>query len=124
MEIGSVRTPVTGVTQPVPRAPAESEQSVRTDTPVRKAVSEAAKNESQALTGKTASSDDPSSTANGVDVALSKGGNRRKSPADRPVERDFELDPETRSLVYKKIDVQSGTWSSSCRRNRCCACGR
>lgn len=110
MEIGSVRTPVTGVTQPVPRAPAESEQSVRTDTPVRAAVSEAAKKESQALLGKSASSDDTSSGTDAVQVAISKAGNRKKDAPtpQREVERDYQLDPQTRSLVYKKIDIQSG----------------
>ncbi|BBE74773.1 hypothetical protein [Oharaeibacter diazotrophicus] len=108
MEIGSVRPAVTGVTQPVPRAPAASEQSVRTDLPVQAAVTEAAKSEKNFL--RSATEDDGSSRQGAIDVALNGTGNRKKTQEVKQdsVDREIEMDPETRALVFKKIDVQSG----------------
>jgi len=106
MEIGSVRPAVTGVTQPVPRAPAASEQTVRTDLPVQAAVTEAAKSEKNFL--RTATED--GGTQASIDVALNGTGNRKKSQEVKPdsVDREIEMDPATHALVFKKIDVQSG----------------
>lgn len=106
MEIGSVRPAVTGVTQPVPRAPAASGQSVRTDLPVQAAVTEAAKSEKTFL--RSATEDDGAQGS--IDVALNGTGNRKKSQEieQDSVDREIEMDPETHALVFKKIDVQSG----------------
>jgi flagellar protein FlaG len=102
MDIGSVRPVVTGVTAPVPRAPAASEQTVRTEMPVRAVVSEAAKSDRQARTDDAGVDSEP-------DAEKSRAAARRKQvPAEREVDREIELDTETKALVFRKIDVQSG----------------
>lgn len=99
MDIGSVRPALAGVTTPVPRAPAQNEQAVRTDLPGPAAVTEPQKGEGAEL-----------NTRRGDERAASETAQSRR-PEDTPereVSREFELDPETQALVFKKIDVQSG----------------
>ena len=101
MDIGSVRPVVTGVTAPVPRAPAASEQSVRTEMPVRSVVSESAKADQQFRTEGSDVEREDSRAGSGT-------SKHRAAPPQREVDREIELDDETKQLVFKKIDVQSG----------------
>lgn len=120
MEIGSVRPVVTGVTQPVPRAPAASEHGVRTELPPRATVTETARVEQSAVRPPSAG-DQPDAAAQ---VFVQATASRRPAPpephpgppsappavgsAPTQVDSRTDVDPTTRDLVFRKIDVQSG----------------
>lgn len=97
MEIGGVRPVSAGVTTPVPKAPAMSEQSVRTDVPVRAAISEAPKDEGSRL-----------ETGSASDRRESAGKRGKGSSRDHELDQKIEIDDATKTLVFKKIDLQSG----------------
>lgn len=101
MDIGGVRPAVPGVTMPVPRAPAESGFSVRTELPARSAVGQSQET-------------DNSTTQSGTDagrreaLARQREAQRIKADESRQIDQEIERDAATDALVFKKIDVQSG----------------
>ncbi len=105
MEIGNVRPVLTGSAGPVPRAPAASPEAVRTDLPVRAAVAETAAVEQprpQADANADPNRGDPRRT----------GGNGKSSkttlPKEAEIDRKVEFDNAANTLVYKKVDAESG----------------
>lgn len=88
MDIGSVKPVVTGLTAPVPRAPAVAEQAAPTELPPPAAVGAA--RDSQA-----------------ADADFARGG-ERPAPDLRKTSGEFVRDLETKDLVFRWIDVQSG----------------
>ena len=91
MDIGSVRPVMTGITVPVPRAPAQGNQSVSTDLPARAAVTEARKAES-----------------NSVGSSTSQSGKNASSTANPVVDSRIEIDQSTRTVIFQKIDQGTG----------------
>jgi flagellar protein FlaG len=98
MDIGSVRPALTGITTPVPRAPAQSVQAVQTDLPARSAVTE---------TGKSDNSNVGTSTSD--DSTISHQRHMKKARDDeRTLDDRVEMDSQTNTLIFQKVDVQSG----------------
>jgi flagellar protein FlaG len=97
MEIGSVRPIISGVTAPVPRAPAETKQSVPTELPVRASVTRA-----EASDGPTAGRD---LGRNAADPPLASAGRGQK---EATYIREIERDPTTKTIVFKTIEKDSG----------------
>jgi uncharacterized FlaG/YvyC family protein len=91
MDIGNVRPALTGITVPVPRAPAQGNQSVSTDLPARAAVTEARKAES-----------------NSVGSSTSQSGKNASSTANPVVDSRIEIDQSTRTVIFQKIDQGTG----------------
>ena len=91
MDIGNVRPALTGITVPVPRAPAQGNQSVSTDLPARAAVTEARKAES-----------------NRVGSSTSQSGKNASSTANPVVDSRIEIDQSTRTVIFQKIDQGTG----------------
>ena len=91
MDIGNVRPALTGITVPVPRAPAQGNQSVSTDLPASAAVTEARKAES-----------------NSVGSSTSQSGKNASSTANPVVDSRIEIDQSTRTVIFQKIDQGTG----------------
>lgn len=91
MDIGSLRPVVTGVTAPVPKAPAATDQATDTDLPVQQTVTE---------TGESANDGDTfSDTGNDKEQSGYNNTNLRST---------VMLDESTRSLIFRTIDPATG----------------
>lgn len=87
MDIGSVRPVITGITAPVPRAPAAADQATTTDLPVRATVTEA---------GEAANDGD------------SFDGSDRQTGDSAYLRSVVAIDEDTRALVFSTIDPATG----------------
>lgn len=94
MDIGSVRPVVTGITAPVPKAPAQGDQSVKTELPARAAVAEAGKPEGNSV-GSSTSKDQGSNTAS----------QQQREPG---LDQRIEIDDSTRTIIFQKVDSDTG----------------
>lgn len=104
MEIGSVRPAFAGPIVPTPRAPAAETPAVRTDLAGPAAVTDAQK-------GATVEDKTPypgEQRAETTEQANTERQNRRDLQIGRELQSEFEIDPETNALVFKKLDIQTG----------------
>ncbi|WP_237152555.1 flagellar protein FlaG [Oryzibacter oryziterrae] len=101
MDIGNVRPVMTGITTPVPRAPAQSVQTVQTDLPARSAVTETGKSDSNNVG--TSTSDESAQATISHQRHM-----KRARDSERTLDDRVEMDSQTNRLVFQKVDVQSG----------------
>ena len=97
MDIGSLRPVVTGITAPVPKAPAAAEQATETDLPVGSVVTE---------TGSSANDGDTFANPNGGNSAFDVSGS---SGSGSTLRSTFHIDESTHSLIFRTIDPATGT---------------
>ena len=89
MDIGSVRPVISGITAPVPRAPAAAEQAANTDLPI----------------GSTITRSDSTAYA-GNDTRGSAG---QPTPYSQNLRSTVTVDKEADMIVYRQIDKTTGS---------------
>lgn len=103
MEIGSVRPAYAGPIVPTPRAPAAETPAVRTELAGPAAVTDAQK-------GATVEDKTPYQGEQRAETTEQANATRtnRANSSERQVQNEFDFDPDTNALVFKKLDVQTG----------------
>jgi hypothetical protein len=92
MDIGNVRPVITGITTPVPKAPAQDAQAVETDLPARATINE------------------PARTSNGnvgTSTDKSGGGNASGGASSDYIESKITMMPDSNLVVYTEIDSET-----------------